>query len=181
MLISILIPVIYYRISTSCQFLHLSVVYVISVIFLNHQKFGVHNVKKVVILFCLILLITSIISLIKCSMSVNIFDVFTFFIISSMIATFLQSLWFSRLQILQHGRSCSLQYKLNFSWCSLQCSLISNTYNGNFWYWQNRKTNSSGVKEQKRLIENEIQELRTKINTHLDRLQENLMKELLHG
>ena len=43
---------------------------------------------------------------------------------------------------------------------------------------QNRKTNSSGVKEQKRLIENEIQELRTKINTHLDKLQENLMKEL---
>ena len=43
---------------------------------------------------------------------------------------------------------------------------------------QNRKTNSSGVKEQKRLIENEIQELRTTINTHLDKLQENLMKEL---
>jgi hypothetical protein len=33
-----------------------------------------------------------------------------------------------------HGHSCSLQYKLNFSWCSLQCSLISNTYDGNFWY-----------------------------------------------
>jgi hypothetical protein len=43
---------------------------------------------------------------------------------------------------------------------------------------QNRKTNSSGVKEQKRLIENEIQELRTTINTHLDKLQENLMTEL---
>jgi len=43
---------------------------------------------------------------------------------------------------------------------------------------QNRMTNSSGVKDQKRLIENEIQELRTKINTHLDKLQENLMKEL---
>jgi hypothetical protein len=41
-----------------------------------------------------------------------------------------------------------------------------------------RKTNSSGVKEQKRLIENEIQELRTTINTHLDKLQENLMMEL---
>jgi hypothetical protein len=39
-------------------------------------------------------------------------------------------------------------------------------------------TNSSGVKDQKQLIENEIQELRTKINTHLDKLQENLMKEL---
>jgi hypothetical protein len=43
---------------------------------------------------------------------------------------------------------------------------------------QNRKTNSSGVKEQKRLIENEIQELRTIINTHIDKLQENLMTEL---
>ena len=43
---------------------------------------------------------------------------------------------------------------------------------------QNRETNSSGVKEQKRLIENEIQELRTQINTHLDKLQENLMSEL---
>jgi predicted nucleic acid-binding Zn-ribbon protein len=35
---------------------------------------------------------------------------------------------------------------------------------------QNRETNSSSVKEQKRIIENEIQELRTKINTHLDKL-----------
>jgi len=43
---------------------------------------------------------------------------------------------------------------------------------------QNRETNSSGVKEQKRIIENEIQELRTKFNNHLDKLQENLMKEL---
>jgi chromosome segregation ATPase len=45
---------------------------------------------------------------------------------------------------------------------------------------QNRETNSSTVKEQKRkrIIENEIQELRTKINTHLDKLQEDLMKEL---
>ena len=40
---------------------------------------------------------------------------------------------------------------------------------------QNRETNSSTVKEQKRkrIIENEIQELRTKI-----KLQEDLMKEL---
>ena len=43
---------------------------------------------------------------------------------------------------------------------------------------QNRETNSSAVKEQKRIIEIEIQELRIKINTHLDRLQEDLMKEL---
>ena len=43
---------------------------------------------------------------------------------------------------------------------------------------QNRETNSSAVKEQKRIIENEIQELRTQINNHLDRLQENLMMEL---
>jgi ABC-type Zn2+ transport system substrate-binding protein/surface adhesin len=43
---------------------------------------------------------------------------------------------------------------------------------------QNKETNSSAVKGQKRIIENEIQELRTKINNHLDRLQENLMTEL---
>ena len=43
---------------------------------------------------------------------------------------------------------------------------------------QNRETNSSVVKEQKRIIENEIQEMRTKFNNHLDRLQENLMTEL---
>jgi hypothetical protein len=30
----------------------------------------------------------------------------------------------------------------------------------------------------KRIIENEIQEMRTKINIHLDKLQENLMKKL---
>ena len=43
---------------------------------------------------------------------------------------------------------------------------------------QNRETNSSSVKEQKRIIENEIHELRTEINNHLDRLQEDLMKEM---
>ena len=43
---------------------------------------------------------------------------------------------------------------------------------------QNRGTNSSAVKEQKRIIENEIQELRTQINNHLDKLQEDLMKEI---
>ena len=43
---------------------------------------------------------------------------------------------------------------------------------------QNRGTNSSSVKEQKRIIENEIQELRTQINNHLDKLQENLNTEL---
>jgi hypothetical protein len=42
----------------------------------------------------------------------------------------------------------------------------------------NRDANSSVAKDQKRIIENEIQELRTKINTHLDRLQEQMMKEL---
>ena len=35
---------------------------------------------------------------------------------------------------------------------------------------QNRYTNSSAVKDQKQIIENEIQELRTKINTHYDKL-----------
>jgi WD40 repeat protein len=43
---------------------------------------------------------------------------------------------------------------------------------------QNSETNSISVKEQKRIIKNEIQELRTKINNHLDKLQEDLMKEL---
>ena len=43
---------------------------------------------------------------------------------------------------------------------------------------QNRETNSSSAREQKRIIENQIQELRTQINDHLDRLQENLMTEL---
>jgi glutamyl-tRNA reductase len=43
---------------------------------------------------------------------------------------------------------------------------------------QNSETNSSSVKEHKRIIEDEIQELRTKINTHLDKLQEDLMKQL---
>ena len=43
---------------------------------------------------------------------------------------------------------------------------------------QNRDTNSSAVKDQKKIIENEIQELRTKINTHIDKLQEDLIKEL---
>ena len=43
---------------------------------------------------------------------------------------------------------------------------------------QNRETNISAVKEQKRIIEIEIQELRTKINTHLDKLQEDMLKEL---
>jgi hypothetical protein len=43
---------------------------------------------------------------------------------------------------------------------------------------QNRETNSNSVKEHKRIIENEIQELRTQINTHYDKLQEDLMKQL---
>ena len=34
---------------------------------------------------------------------------------------------------------------------------------------QNREANSSAVKEQKRINQNEIQELRTKINNHLDK------------
>jgi hypothetical protein len=90
----------------------------------------------------------------------------------------ISSLWFSTMQILQHGHSCSLQYKRNFSWCSSQCSLISSTYDGNFEIRQNRDTNSSAVKDQKKIIENEIQELRTKIITHIDKLQEDLIKEL---
>ena len=44
---------------------------------------------------------------------------------------------------------------------------------------QNTATSSSSVKEQKRKIQNEIHELRTKFNNHLDKLQENMMKELI--
>ena len=43
---------------------------------------------------------------------------------------------------------------------------------------QNRETNASAVKEQKILVENEIREHRRKIDKHLDKLQESLMKEL---
>ena len=43
---------------------------------------------------------------------------------------------------------------------------------------QNRETNASAVKEQKILIENEIRELRRKIDKHLDKLQEGQMMEL---
>jgi methyl-accepting chemotaxis protein len=43
---------------------------------------------------------------------------------------------------------------------------------------QNRQTNSNDVREQKIIVENGIWEVRTKIDNHLDKLQENLMKEL---
>jgi len=43
---------------------------------------------------------------------------------------------------------------------------------------QNRETNSIAVIEQKIIVENEILELRTNINNHLDKLQEDLLKEL---
>ena len=43
---------------------------------------------------------------------------------------------------------------------------------------QNRETNSGVVREQKIIVENEILDMRTKINNHLDKLQEDLMKEL---
>ena len=43
---------------------------------------------------------------------------------------------------------------------------------------KNRETNSNAVREQKIIAANEIRELRTKINNHLDNLQDDLMKEL---
>ena len=43
---------------------------------------------------------------------------------------------------------------------------------------QSRENNSGAVREQKMIVENEIRELRTKINNHLDKLQDDLMKEL---
>jgi hypothetical protein len=42
---------------------------------------------------------------------------------------------------------------------------------------QNRETNANAVREQKLLVENEIRGVRTIINNHLDKLQEDLMKE----
>ena len=43
---------------------------------------------------------------------------------------------------------------------------------------QNRKKNLVDVSQQKQTVESQIREVRTKINNHLDKLQENLMKEL---
>ena len=43
---------------------------------------------------------------------------------------------------------------------------------------ENRETNSSAVREQKIIVENEIQELRIQLNHHLDQLQEDLINEL---
>ena len=43
---------------------------------------------------------------------------------------------------------------------------------------QNRETNSCAVTEQKIVVGNEIRELRISINNHLDKLQDDLMKEL---
>jgi DNA primase catalytic subunit len=43
---------------------------------------------------------------------------------------------------------------------------------------QNRENNSVTVTERKVIIENEIQELRGKINNHLDKLQQDLLNEL---
>jgi len=43
---------------------------------------------------------------------------------------------------------------------------------------QSRETNSAAVTEQKQMIECEIRELRTNVNNHLDKLEEDLMKEL---
>ena len=43
---------------------------------------------------------------------------------------------------------------------------------------QNRQTNSNAVREQKIIVENGIREVRTQINNNLDKLQEDMMKEL---
>jgi hypothetical protein len=53
------------------------------------------------------------------SSSLNIVDVFTFFVIFPRTTTSLQSLWVCRKQIPQHGHSCSLQYKLKCSWWTI--------------------------------------------------------------
>ena len=44
-----------------------------------------------------------------------------------------------------------------------------------------REKNLVHISEQKRIIESEIRDLRTKINNHLDKLQEDLLKELTNG
>jgi DNA-binding beta-propeller fold protein YncE len=46
---------------------------------------------------------------------------------------------------------------------------------------QNREKNSVTVTEQKRIMEQEIRKLRGKINNHLDKLQENLLNELVEA
>ena len=46
---------------------------------------------------------------------------------------------------------------------------------------KNREKNLVDINEQKRIAESEIRELRTKINNHLDKVQEDLMKELTNG
>ena len=43
---------------------------------------------------------------------------------------------------------------------------------------KNREKKLIDTSEQKQIVESEIREVRTKINNHLDKLQENLMKEL---
>jgi hypothetical protein len=40
---------------------------------------------------------------------------------------------------------------------------------------QNRETNSCAVTEQKMVVGNEIRELRTRINTHFDKLEDDLV------
>jgi hypothetical protein len=42
---------------------------------------------------------------------------------------------------------------------------------------QNREKNVVDVSEQKQIVKSKIQEVRTKINNHLDMLEEDLMKE----
>ena len=43
---------------------------------------------------------------------------------------------------------------------------------------QKRETNPGAVREQKIIVENEIQELKTNINNYLNKLQDDLMTEL---
>jgi ribulose kinase len=43
---------------------------------------------------------------------------------------------------------------------------------------KNREKKLIDTSEQKQIVESEIRKVRTKINNHLDKLQENLMKEL---
>jgi hypothetical protein len=68
------------------------------------------------------------------------------------------------MQIPQHGHPCSLQNNWNFPLCSEIEQLINEMTEIICKIRQNRETNSSAVREQKIIIENEIRKFRTKIN-----------------
>jgi hypothetical protein len=73
-----------------------------------------------------------------------------------------------------HNTDIHAPCSINWAFRDVRCNVL--------WFpthtTENREINSSGVREQKIIVENEIRELRAKINNHLDQLQEGLMKKL---